>query len=218
MAIIVSPIATKHFLTPNNLLSPEFSLILSENQAYVYAYHGKLFIFKMKKLFFIGTLISQFLLVPLVGFADDQILPNPADKAYKSLVLNLNDERQVIVPLSTSLATTYDGANLVFVNGDMRIEIPASEVAKWFYSSQLITTGLNDIDNETAPSVESVGEKSVRLSGLKENATISIFDMAGRTVKTAVASESAVISLESLTAGVYVIDIDGKHRLKISIR
>lgn len=139
-----------------------------------------------------------------------------ADEAKQALMLELRDGSRVAYYLESRPKVTFSGSDLCLSTFDVEVSYPFDEVRKYTFEMADPTSVSAPSGGSSAVQVHSDG---VRFSGLSSGAEVSVYAADGRRVlvRRAGSDGSCSVSLETMPAGVYVIQY-GKSNLKMMKR
>lgn len=121
---------------------------------------------------------------------------------YHQLRVNLTGGEQVSIELSEDLKVSFTEENLEAHGVYADVVIPRVNIVDF---EHLEESGVDIIGAESG--VQRVGN-SLTFTGLADNSEISVIDMGGRLVSSEKASGQYTLSLDGLTAGVYVVRVN----------
>lgn len=139
-----------------------------------------------------------------------------ADETKQILMLELRDGSRVAYYLESCPKVTFSGSDLCLSTFDVKVNYPFDEVRKYTFE-------MADPSSVSAPSsgssVVQVHSDGVRFSGLSSSVEVSVYAADGRRVlvRRAGSDGNCSVSLETMPAGVYVIQY-GKSNLKMMKR
>jgi len=127
-----------------------------------------------------------------------------ADKQPPTLVITTKDQVQHEYQLSDKAQVTFEGKSLVVTAPGVSTAYPLADVLRFNYKD-MAPSGIDTVRDE-APVIDYQNGMLV-LTHLKRDATVSIYDAAGKLVRQLKASRNGThrISLEQLPLGVYVV-------------
>lgn len=151
----------------------------------------------MKNLFILGALIMAFML-PCMSRA----------QSYRSIVVERHDGSEFVVQGEKGLSLAFTESELCFINGaGQRMTFPLSEVKGWHFSTKEGHNDWSGIDDLTATDVLTVSRNgdSVVIGNLPVDSRVFLATVAGKIVRTAMATGSHTIALDGLTPGLYLL-------------
>lgn len=130
---------------------------------------------------------------------------------FNVLEINLQDGTTVQVPINSELNLSFTDAEFVALGGDVDVTVPKEGILSFVHNTE---SGLAQIGEDAAYECL-LGE--VRFHNLPENTRIALISAAGHTISSSIASGDAVISLDGLSAGVYVVAY-GDRSFKVTVK
>ena len=121
--------------------------------------------------------------------------------AQSTLVVELRDGSNATFQLAEKPRVTFVGEQLNIVSSSASMEINRSDVKNWHFESA--TTSVDDITVEAKATLDG---NTLIISGITENAAITLYTVSGTVVKCSTANDGiCTIPLDDLTAGVYFV-------------
>lgn len=137
---------------------------------------------------------------------------------HQNLVVITTDGSKTSYSLTSNPEVNFAGAYLIVESDKERVEYPIQSVNRIVYENDnVITTGLDNIDGDVSKPYLEDG-RTLIVSGLRTTGTVEIFGTDGRLYLSRKVSADTVerISLDNLTAGVYMVRINNTtHKLLV---
>ena len=131
---------------------------------------------------------------------------NIAATAQNSLVIYLTDGSTAVFPLAELPEITFEGENFKVVAKQANIELPRTEVKEFKFEDRE-STAIEDVTEEGDNATFNAGNNYITIDGIANGTQVTIFNIKGQKVLASTATNnSCCISLESLTAGLYIIN------------
>lgn len=142
-----------------------------------------------------------------------------AATAYKSLLINYTDGTSLLLAIENGMTTEFDNGDIVMKSSKGTIAAPTADIKSINFSTipgeDWGTAGIGAIPSETIS--VAVNSSSVEIQNIPGTSLITMTNLAGQTVKSLQATDSASISTGSLPKGIYILTIDNKA-IKIAIK
>lgn len=125
--------------------------------------------------------------------------------AYNSLEVKMTDGSSSIISINELSTVTFSGDKLVISTAESVTELERSKIKTFSYIS---TSNVEGISTDGQPTLINNG-KDILFSNLPPNSRVSIHDISGKLIKDEVADDIYHINVSDLTAGIYVVTING---------
>lgn len=132
--------------------------------------------------------------------------------AFTGLKVTLTDGSSTIISMEECPIVKFIGDKLLVTTDVSTTEFERSKVKTFNYISPSSIDGINNDGNV----VSNTGD-SLQFGNLPANSEISVYDVSGKLVKNATADGSYRINISDLSAGVYVVSVNGVST-KITIK
>ncbi len=132
--------------------------------------------------------------------------------AFTGLKVTLTDGSSTIISMEECPIVKFIGDKLLVTTDVSTTEFERSKVKTFNYISPSSIDGINNDGNV----VSNTGD-SLQFGNLPANSEISVYDVSGKLVKNATAGGSYRINISDLSAGVYVVSVNGVST-KITIK
>lgn len=134
-------------------------------------------------------------------------------EVYKSLTFDMSDGSTVIIPLSSSIESEINDNQIVFSDGTNVYSVDAAKINNVELRKD-IPSAIREIDDIKVPVITG---RTVCFSNLPADSVIMVCAVDGRIVKKLEVCGDAVLSLEDLPAGIYLVNVN-KTTIKISLK
>ncbi len=140
--------------------------------------------------------ISLLLLATTLVFAEPQL----------SLVILLNDNSQIVYPLSDQPQVTFSKNQMTVKTKTLEVSYPEDKIVRYTYESR-VPTKVTNISNDSQINLQN---DMLLFENLQQGSTITIFTAAGMLVLQCQTSHQGTYALpvETLSQGVYLIKVN----------
>lgn len=132
--------------------------------------------------------------------------------AFTGLKVTLTDGSSTVISMSERPVVKFIGDKLVVTTDVSTTEFNRSKVKTFNY--QAVISSIDDISGD-GNMVSNIGE-SLQFSNLPTGSVITVHDVSGKLVKSAIADGNYRINISDLSAGVYLVSVNGVST-KISV-
>lgn len=132
--------------------------------------------------------------------------------AFTGLKVTLTDGSSTVISMSERPVVKFIGDKLVVTTDVSTTEFNRSKVKTFNY--QAVISSIDDISGD-GNMVSNIGE-SLQFSNLPTGSVITVHDVSGKLVKSATADGNYRINISDLSAGVYLVSVNGVST-KISV-
>jgi hypothetical protein len=132
---------------------------------------------------------------------------------FTTLVVLMKDGSTTKVQLSEEPKATFSGSNLNIATTSTTLQFDRTKVQRFSYVNE---GGVKGVKADAKSTFTKKGDLLI-FQGLKSGSKVSIYGIDGRLMKEASASGSYEMSLSELSAGVYIVNVNGTAT-KITIR
>ena len=134
-------------------------------------------------------------------------------KVYNNLTFKLSDDTTVAIPLSKNVKGTIQDNKVVFNDGTNSYEVDAANIAGVRFDNDISSV----VTSFTSKYQPMVAGRTVYFFNLPAGSDIAVYTVDGRIVKTLAADGDAVLSLEDVPAGIYIVNVN-KTTIKIALK
>lgn len=133
----------------------------------------------------------------------------------KDLKVNFNDGRHATFALADRPEVSFSGSDMIVSSPSGSFTYSRSDVGSWTFSE---TNAVGDIAADGLRI--SLNDRLLSVSDNKPVSGIAVYDLSGKSCSAAVkyAENSALVDLEGLQPGIYLISIKDYPTLKISVK
>lgn len=131
--------------------------------------------------------------------------------SYDVVCVDLNDGTTVDIALSSKLSLSFSDTHLLVKGTDADFEIPKKKILTFSHS---VSSGIDDVTSD--PSVALTGPV-MHFKGLAEGSDISVYNLAGKCLRSVSAKGDYILALNDLPAAVYIVSVN-QVAYKISLR
>lgn len=144
--------------------------------------------------------IAALLLLPVQTRAEDHV-----DVQY--LVLTQYDGTVSKFALSDAPILSFNGGQLVVTCSGDELSTDLADVKDYHFVTEQVPTGIQSISIGNGKTVPEVSFHNARISGLKEGARVTVYDINGKAVDTLSANAEGEVRVEiaNLPKGVYIL-------------
>lgn len=132
--------------------------------------------------------------------------------SYRSIHLNLKDNTIVKVSAKDGMTTTFEEKNIVMKHGsgteELNVTLPLDDIRSWTYSTEPgdenAWAGIEKPEADNRINLW-LGEGMITLRNLPEKSKVSLCDISGHQLKTAVATEECTLEV---APGIYILSVN----------
>lgn len=125
-------------------------------------------------------------------------------QTYRSAVVNMKDGTVTKIELEDGLATQFTETTIDFVGDDSTLSLNKEDVSFISFSE---LSGISKITDDSLRF--SIVGNTLYIAGLADGSNVAVYDIAGRCLSNTIVSGDFEISLNGLSTGVCIVNVNG---------